>query len=183
MWYESDFYMSVDMALPKNLSANTRYFVRHSPNGRFATVQELQFTLAWDDSSRHKSEKFGGLHPHVNISFETAGGSDANRGHGKYGEFGITPTYQATDKVRVAAPVVLGFSIDDYYENAAGNDDSFGYLSLGIEARMPLNIPARFGPWEMRAGLELLFLGDNNEVTNGGDSVEIIGTIGMSLDF
>ncbi len=44
-------------------------------------------------------------------------------------------------------------------------------------------IPADYGSWEVFARGDFLFLGDNLETANDGDSFEAIGTIGISLAY
>ena len=49
---------------------------------------------------------------------------------------------------------------------------------------MPLSfIPAAYGTWEIHAGVHFLFLGDNLEAVNHGDSFEAVGTFGISMTY
>jgi len=44
-------------------------------------------------------------------------------------------------------------------------------------------IPADYGSWEVFARGDFLFLGDNLEAVNDGDSFEAIGTFGIALSY
>jgi hypothetical protein len=124
----------------------------------------------------------GGFHPHLTLAQELRGGSDFGGSRGTYLELGVEPTYQLTDKLRLSGPVSLGLSLNNYYELANGDDDMFGFLSIGVHAQAPMDfMPTRFGPWQLDFGLDLLFLGDNTEAMNGGDAVEVILGIGAAV--
>ena len=181
MWYESRFYLGVGASLPSNVDASMRYVVRSSPNGVFSTTEELQFLAEWDDSDRWEDSDIGGLHPSVELSFELSGGSDAGADLGTYLGLSATPSYVLDEFITVKAPITFGFSLGDYYENAGGADDTFGFLSLGLMGEMTEVLPPEYGPWVLTGGLELLFLGDNAETINTGDPFEAILSVGMML--
>jgi hypothetical protein len=45
-------------------------------------------------------------------------------------------------------PVELGLAIDDYYEREDGSENTFGYLSWGLKASVPLAfVPESAGSW------------------------------------
>ena len=48
---------------------------------------------------------------------------------------------------------------------------------------MPLDMPKRFGNWELTAGVHALLLGDVPETINGGEDTEFIATLGFSFSF
>ena len=72
-------------------------------------------------------------------------------------------------------------------------DDTFGYLDIGLDFSMPLSfVPAQFGSWEAAAGVHFLLLGDSTETISGnqgtwgvgsGDDFEVIGTFGISMSY
>ena len=66
-------------------------------------------------------------------------------------------------------------------DNSGGRDDFFGYLDVGAEITTAITfLPERMGPWQASAGLHWLLLGDNNEERNGGDTSELIFSVGVS---
>jgi hypothetical protein len=85
--------------------------------------------------------------------------------------------------VSVSSPVSAGLSLHDYYQDAAGDDDAFGYVQVGMQVAVPLPIGARYGRWTLNAGAAGLFLGDNTAAYNGGEDAEFIGTLGLQLNF
>jgi len=44
-------------------------------------------------------------------------------------------------------------------------------------------IPADFGSWSLRAGVQLLFLNSNLKTVNTGDSFVPIGNIGLTMTY
>ena len=68
-------------------------------------------------------------------------------------QFGIEPTLFELPienyPITFTAPVELGFAIDDYYERATnGHENTFGYVSYGISASVPLAfMPEKSGSW------------------------------------
>jgi hypothetical protein len=174
-WYESDWYVSFDYSV-NDLSVGLSYTILDSPNGSFATIQELGLSTSWDDSGRHEGSKFDGFAPHITLVKELEGGSDAGTSKGTYFEVGIEPTYQATDKIAVAAPVTYGTSAGDYYENVAGKDDG-GFISIGANATTKVSY------WHLTVGLEYLMLDGYAKTINANDDSEIIATIGLSTSW
>lgn len=183
VWYESDVYAGLSASLDAGLTASTRYTAYHSPNGRFSTVQEVSGTLAWDDSRLALPVQFA---PFVTIAFEVAGQADAGTDLGIYAELGLDPAVALADTgIELQLPVRVGLSIDGYYEDPAGGSEStFGYLDVGLvlNATAPW-VPAVEDGWQVDVGLHWLALGRTNELRNGGDSSELIGTFGISTTF
>jgi len=78
--------------------------------------------------------------------------------------------------------VTLGFSIDDYYVDASGKDDFFGYSSIGADIEFPLGSGSN-GDWTMNIGGKLLFLGSAVEAANNGKDDEVLGYINLSVSY
>ncbi len=182
-WYESDWYAG--LALDRgNWSFGVYYIAYASPNGAFSTVNEFDLTFAFDDS-----EHLGkwALSPSATIAIET--GSDAADGGmtGVYLELGIAPGFSPEsgplESVTFSFPVTVGLSLDDYYEDATGNDDTFGYFDIGAEASIDLPVPSDVGVWSFTVGVHGLFLGDNLETINGGSDAEVIFSTGFSFAY
>jgi len=183
-WYESDLIAGFVLTKDK-LSLTTTYTFLTSPSDAYQTVQELDFTLAFDDSDL--LSKFA-LHPYALLGIET--GSDASDGAdsnpGTYLELGIAPGFSfdlGKTPVSVSFALSVGLSLHDYYQNAAGDDDTFGYFQVGAKASVPLPFGDRFGQWTLNAGIAGLFLGDHTRAFNHGDDAEFIATVGLQLNF
>jgi hypothetical protein len=186
MWYESDFYAKVGWSMFEDLSASIVYTAYMSPNDFFGTVQELAFGLGFNDS---KLLGPFALNPSVLVAFEVKGQADAGDHKGVYLQAGIAPSYtfnaQSSYPVTVSVPMLVGLSVDDYYEFATGEDSTFGYFQGGVGLAMPLAfIPSSFGAWQLKAGVNVLQLGGNlRDVNKDRDPTEIIGTVGIAFTY
>ena len=183
-WYESDLYAGVTATYGK-LALTTSYTFLTSPSDAFQTVEELGFTLALDDSSWLHSRA---LNPYATLVFETgANGSDgAALDDGVYLELGVAPGFSfilSASPLTLTFPASVGLSLSDYYQDAAGNDDPFGFAQLGAKASLPLRTPGRLGAWTLNAGVSVLLLGDHTQDFNRGDEAEVIGTLGLQWNF
>lgn len=176
-WYESDFTLGFGKTFSK-VRVDLTYAILHSPNDAFTvTTSEIQLNLSYDDSGMYEQSPFGGLSPHITLVFEVDGGSDLGSNLGTYLELGVEPSYQATKEISLSLPVTVGLSLDDYYEDASGVDTDLGFWSIGIAASMPLSY------WTLSLGVQFLSLNESNEVLNGGDDSEVIGSVGLSLSW
>lgn len=181
IWYESDVYGGLALTSGP-ISFTTTYTFLTSPSSAYETVQELAFTLAYDDTEL--LHEFA-LHPYATLVFET--GADASDGGGSdpgtYLEFGVAPGFTIGEgSATVSFPVTLGLSLSDYYQDASGRDDTFGYLQAGIRASIPLAMPSP-GVWTLNAGVSGLFLGDHAAGYNAGDDAEVVATLGVQVNF
>jgi hypothetical protein len=184
-WYEFDFYGKLGVTLFEDVTAAVVYTAYISPNDRFQTVEEVGLSLAYNDA---KLLGPFALNPNVLLAFEIDGQADAGRSKGTYLQVGIAPGVTLFEKgplpVALSFPLTLGLSLDDYYEFGTGDDDTFGYFSGGVTAAVPLKfIPAAFGSWTAKAGVQFLTLGDNLERINNRDSFEVIGTLGLAFTY
>lgn len=194
-WYELDAAAGVTYTTgPFAFSAG--FTVRTSPSNAFSTVHELNFKAAFDDS-----EWLGdwAMHPYAALAWEI--GSNASDGAdsdtGVYFEIGVEPRLAfcldgcsccgyAADCCRgtpitVSFPVTVGLSLSEYYQDAAGDDSTLGYVQVGTKVSVPL--PIACGEWRFIAGIYALFLGNNTRNFNGGRRTEIIGSVGVQANF
>jgi hypothetical protein len=183
-WYEAD--LIGGFVITKNkLSLTTTYTFLTSPSDAYETVQELDLTLAYDDGDL--LGRFA-LHPYALLGVET--GADASDGAdsdtGTYLELSIAPGFSfdmGRTPVSITFPASIGLSLKDYYQDAAGDDDTFGFAQLGVKASLPLPFGDRYGKWTLNAGLSALLLGDNTARYNGDDDRQVIATIGLQANF
>lgn len=188
--YELDAYAGIGVDLAGNLSGSVTYVVLSSPNSAFATVQELDVSISFDDSGLFGggSSRFLGFQPSVLVVFELDGQSDGGGDEGIYLEVGIEPSLVLIDDesqpISASFPVAAGFSLSNYFEGAMGSDEFFGFAQGGVSLSTPLSfIPARMGSWSLSSGVSILFLGDNLETINGGDNSEVIVSFGLGIGF
>lgn len=183
LWYESRFYSTLDYTFGTGITVGGTYTAYPSPNNSFTTVKELSFRVAADERNT-----FGGLvlRPHALVAFEldTAPGigqADGGQDAGTYLELGVAPGISESG-FDIAFPVKLGLSLDDYYE-LAGVDHTFGFLSLGAIATLPIFQSSQNGAWDLHGGIEFQSLGDTAEAFNGGDQSKFIGIIGIGFSY
>lgn len=184
--YESDFYMTLSLGMLDFLEFKSTYMICGSPNDQFKTIQELDFELSatWSFLDDKVS-----ITPLILLAVELDGANDGGR-EGIYLGLSLTPRWEVLKEEKygltLSFPMTLGFSLHRYYDYGTKDDDPFGYASLGLAATIPLLfIPARYGAWEFRAGVEFLILDGNTEEHNepANDDFEVIGKIGFALNY
>jgi hypothetical protein len=183
LWYESDFYASLGLGFGGGTSLTTTYTAYTSPNNGFSTVKEVMFKLAVDDSSKLGK---GAVKPYIAIAQEFGsepgiGQADGGDNAGTYVEIGVAPGYAAS-KASIAFPIKVGLSANDYYE-LAGEDNKFGYFSIAGLVTVPLGGLSNFGSWNIHGGVEYQALGDTTEFFNGGESNQVIWSIGLGFSY
>lgn len=179
-WYEADYYGAVTFTIG-NWKPGALYTSYTSPNDVFGTVHELAGVLAYDDSASPFP-----LNPKAVLAFELDGQADGGLGQGTYLELGVRPSVIAVDAPRyplsLAVPAKIGLSLNDYYEGPTGSN-TFGFFSLGGVASVPLAFMNGRSSWEVHGGVDVLWLGDNTRLLNGGDRVQPIGIFGLSVSY
>jgi hypothetical protein len=184
-WYELDGYVRLSAVLWEDLTTYALYTAYASPSGAFGTVQEIAFGAGYNDA---KLLGPFALNPSFLVAFEVDGQADAGAHKGIYAQIGIAPGHTFFSDSRyplsVSVPLAVGLSLKDYYEFGTGSDDTFGYFSGGIGASVPLAfIPPGFGKCLLKAGVTVLYLGDNLTTINDGDRVQVIGTVGIAFAY
>jgi hypothetical protein len=185
--YEVDYYPSITLAWAGGIETSLIYYFYTSPNGAFNTVEQLDLELAYDDS-----ELLGAfaLNPTATFSFETKNTSFGDK-EGGYFELAGAPGLEialpgdesGSYPLGVSFPVVLGLSMYDYYEED-GDEDTFGYVTLGVDAGVPLAfIPEDFGSWSATLGLDVFFLSDRLEDVNEDDNPYPVFTASVTMDY
>ena len=203
-WYEADIYAGLSLGLADTWSLSAIYTAYMSPNGAFTTVQDVNFTIGYDDSGCWEQivqiDGFAGLQPWVSFIAELDNQADAGNGFPGAGGteegvallVGITPsmTLIASEDmpVTLTVPVTAGFSIEDYYErikpSGSVDDDNFGYVEVGLVLSTPLAfIPADYGEWEVYGSVNFLFLGETTEELNSDDDFEVYFKIGAGFTY
>jgi hypothetical protein len=185
-WYESDLFGGLDFVFGK-FTIGTVYTFYTYPNGAFQTIQEIGFKVAYDDADFMKDKGISfALKPYAAVYFET---DDGNGTEDSYLEFGIAPSFGignvAGKPVTLAVPVVLGCSLDDYYLDSSGDNEFFGYGSIGLFASIPLGETGKYGSWTLTGGVQYiqLFADSADIVNDGGTSNELLGKVGVSFAY
>jgi hypothetical protein len=184
MWYESDFYATLGFGFGGGTSFSTTYTAYTSPNSGFTTVKEISFKLGIDDSGYLGR---AAVKPYLIIAQEfgtdiATGQADGGDNAGTYMEIGFAPGYNGLSRASIAFPIKIGFSLSDYYE-LAGEDNKFGFFSIGGLVTVPLGGTTSFGAWNVHGGVEYQALGTTTEFFNGGESSQVIGSFGIGFSY
>jgi hypothetical protein len=178
-WYESDLYATVGLGFSQGALAVT-YTSYTSPADLFAHVKELAVKLSGPAA-------VGGLSlaPYALVAFELSddGQADAGAAKGTYLELGVAPGFSGAS-ASLAVPIKVGLSASDYYE-FGGEDETFGYLSIGGIVTVPMGAHAN-----IHGGVEFQTFGDTVKAYNGfGDDPldpsgsAVIASIGLGFAF
>lgn len=202
MMYEADFYVAVAVGFADVFELGVGYTALTSPNGFFNTTEEIPVSLAYNDSGLWENAGisapgFEGLQPYVLVAFEIDGGADVGPDLGTYFEFGFGPSFKLVDSedfpITASIPFTFGFGTN-YYEDATGSSDAFGFFDVGFVLSTDLTfIPAKYGAWSLYGGVHMITLGETAENiagptagnfnVTGGNSTEVYGTFGISMEY
>jgi hypothetical protein len=182
--YETDWYPVLSIGLPGGVSYTTTYYWYTSPNGAFDTVEELNLELAWDDSEYLGRFAMG---PYMNWAIETNRTSLGNA-EGVGLQLGVEPTLFELDNddlpLAFTFPLEVGLSVEDYYEGDDGSDETFGYISYGVTATLPIAfVDASYGAWSVILSGKGMHFGDTlAEVNKHDDNYGVVtGSIGVEF--
>lgn len=173
-YYESDYYGAVTFTAGR-LKPGLLFTSYTSPNDRFKTVKELAGVLAFDDSKSKVP-----FSPKAILAFEVGEfGADGGANKGTYLELGVKPTVKAAPKLTIGIPLKLGIGLKDYYE---GYSNHFGYFDGGVQASVPV-ISGKGGALEVHGGVDIIRLGGDLKLLNGGDAVKPVGLLGFTYTY
>jgi hypothetical protein len=185
-WFESDLYLKLSATWAEVFTTGVTYTYYTSPNDSFTTYADVGLSFSLNDS------KWLGpfaLNPSLLFAFETKGEalSSADGNKGIYMGLGLAPAYtvfeDASVSFSVSAPLTFGFSVKDYY-TVDGKNQTFGYFSGGPLFTVGLKfIPAAFGTWSLKAGVQFLVLNSNLKTVNTNDSFVPIGNVGVAMTY
>jgi hypothetical protein len=185
-WYESDLYLKLSATWWEVVTTGVTYTYYTSPNDSFSTYADVGLGFSLNDS---KWLGAFALNPSLLFAFETKGEAlvSENGKKGIFMGFGLAPGYavfeDASLSFTVSAPLSFGFSVKDYY-TVNGRDQTFGYFSGGPLFTVGLKfIPAAFGTWALKAGVQFLVLNSNLQRVNTGDSFVPIGSVGVAMTY
>lgn len=179
-WYESDFYAGLTLDW-ESFSLGLSYTVYTYPSSSFNTVQEIGVTAGFslpDDTMLNTVLGDISLGVFVEVDNSNVAMTEA-----VYAELGFGPSFDIfNERATLSVPVTIGFSLDDYYIGPDGDDDLFGYASIGTDVAIPLGSGA-YGDWTVNVGCTMLFLGSAAEAANAGDDFQVLGYLGLSFSY
>jgi hypothetical protein len=184
-WFESDLYAKLSATWGEVLTTGVTYTHYTSPNDSFSTYADIGLGLSLNDA---KWLGAFALNPSLLFAFETKGEALASDGQkGIYLGLGLAPSYTVVDdpavSLSVSTPLTFGFSVKDYY-TVDGKNQTFGYFSGGPLVTVGLKfIPAAYGSWLLKAGVQFLVLNSNLKAVNTDESFVPIGTVGVAMTY
>lgn len=186
---ENGVYSGFTVGMADTWQSGLAYMFVTSPSGSFPIRQNPGVRVSYDDSRLWATSlpSFKGLQPSATVGFGTNEWLNGTEDKGIYLQLGIRPGYELKlpggHPVVASLPVTVGLR-SDYYESSGGGSSGFGYLDIGFAVSTPLSLaPERSGSWGVTASVNFLFLGDGQEALNGGDDLEVIGSITFGFDF
>lgn len=189
-WYEQDVFAGVSIDFADIFNLNLGYVGYFSPSDSFSDIHEIDISFSVEDEG-WMGEKWS-FDPYVLIAFEV---QDNGGTEDTYLELGGALNFDMSEEYNTpivwTVPFVIGLSIDDYYTDAAGDNELFGYASVGLIATMPLSHltgnEEYAGAWSISAGVTVLFLNDDvaltDDVSGSSDSLQFVGSIGLSREW
>jgi hypothetical protein len=184
-WYEADIYVKLSTTWWESLTAGVTYTYYTSPNGGFTSYSDVGLFANLNDS---KWLGAFALNPSLIFAFETKGEAlVADDKKGIYMGISFAPGYTFLEDskfpLNISLPMTFGFSLKDYY-TVNGVNQTFGYFSGGPLLTVPLKmIPAAYGSWALKAGVQFLALNSNLKAVNTNQGFVPIGTVGLSLTY
>lgn len=188
-WAEADWTLGATLNFARGdpaggLSLDVSYQLLRAPNGNFDDLNEASLTLSYDDSGSYADGTglFRGWNPSINLVVETKGAEDLSGGRGTYLGVGVAPTFAAWhggDAPTFSTPILTGWSLSNYYVDAAGHDHPFGFLDIGVD----LSIPLRDSGWSIELSAHGLYLGETPAEYAGNRDLFVVLTAGLSFAF
>jgi hypothetical protein len=200
-WYETDLYAGMRFGLWELIELGFGYNTYVSPNDSFDTYAEVDFQIGLDDS-RWLGDF--ALNPRLRWAVETknsASGASPDGSivvgalkSGTYMEIAVgpeIPLWKDENAITLSIPVVLGLSLENYYETENTSDPSgkqdptFGYLQTGMMFGIPLGfVPAEYGSWQINAGWQVATFGTTLRKANRNqDNQDFWGIGGVSMSY
>jgi len=186
-WYETDLMAGVTVNW-RDWTLDLQYHAHIFPSGPHDAVQEIGAKLSYDIASivddRPITERPFSLTASVGVWREL---KDDNGSEETYVELSIEPSWRTkvgAYQVGIGLPVLVGSSPDGYYTTAELEDQTWGYLSVGVKVSVLLPIPRNFGRWYVNTSVTYLnLLAESARFANGGEPHEWIGSVGLGVQF
>ena len=186
---ESDYYAGVSFSAfdPLSFDISLVHYNYPQSDSDLGDYNELNIAVAYDDSNLWGSDFSIAPYALLAIEFDTeTPGDDDNIYLELGGETGFTLFESEDYAIDLTVPVAVGLSLDEFYVDDEGDNEFFGYVSIGANVGMPLNfIPSEFGTWSAGAGVTFFILNDNAVGLDDGSNEEfnLVGTVGIAMEY
>ena len=184
-WYEQDVYGSLDATFGDFSAGVGLTYYTYPSSATNGDIIELNLAVGYDDSELFGDFAFA---PYVALAYEIQNnvGADENAYLEIGGEFALSTEGTAIEAWSWSVPFAIGLSVDDYYTDAGGSDETFGFASIGLSGSIPLSeligTDEYFGAWDLGVGVTFLFLNDDVALTDAtsSDEFQVYATVGIS---
>jgi hypothetical protein len=185
-WYEFDWDAGVAIDIGK-FNLNVMYIEFISPNGAFGTAHNLQVKLSYNDSDSPFP-----VSPYAIAFFELDGKAGTGSDEGIYIELGVAPGFAlggGDNAPRLTFPIYVGLGVSDFYQDADGDDQLFGYAAGGVVLSTPLAFmnDAGYGTWTLSVGGYFYYFGDGvrdaNEAVGTDTDWDVVGNVSLGVAF
>jgi hypothetical protein len=185
---EFDWFVGANAKIGKDWKIGAQYVEFISPQNFYVTEQNVELSVAFDDSSYLKPINF---QPYAKVFLATAGGSTVVTGRhgGTFDvELGAVPNIDLHPykiPVILSAPTWITVGPSSFW----GGGGNAGVFSTGLKATYPLKLPATAGHWAVYADAQYYHLINDQlvlaESILDGKSERDLGlfTIGVTLGF
>lgn len=187
-WYEQDVYAGLGFDIGDlSISTGLTYYTYPSSAANI-DITEYYISVGFDDSELLGDFAFN---PYALLAIELQKNAAADEAIYMElgGEFAV-PMGDAPFSLSI--PVAVGLSIEDYYNDATGGGNFWGFVSVGAIASVPMSdligTDEYFGAWDLSGGVVMYFMnsdvgGISPNTANEGDNYQLVVTAGLSRDW
>lgn len=190
-WFDIEYFARTNFVIAKRIDFTVQYIAFDSPGAAFATDNNVEFTLAYNDMGMLMHDF--AVHPYTRLFYNVSGTSTTilgRNGNTFDVEVGFIPTY-----IWKAIPnYPVTFSLPTYVtvgpKNFWGSSTNVGVFTTSLAASVPLSfLASRYGKWHMDCAISYYDLINSNLVRaaqalgNSGDRSRFVGEIGMGFEF
>lgn len=188
-FYEGDVWFGVAAHVRERFDLRVDYQLSWSPNGSFERFEELALQLTYDDEEAFAARggRFRGFAPRAILAFETRGQNDEGRHLGRYLELGVEPRWSFCGEdepaLELSLPARVGLSVGDYYEDDAGDDETFGYVEAGVRLAVGLGrLSCRLDDVTLIGTVGGIWLGDHAAEAGDGRRSRLLAVLGVEWE-
>ncbi len=192
-WYEQDIYAYLEAVFGDVTASLGLTYYTYPSTTTNADITELNVAFSYDDSELLGDFAFA---PYVALAFELQNNSvgaagDENAYLELGGAFTIPTEGTVIEDWSWSVPFAFGLSIDNYYVDASGEDEFFGYFQVGLEGSIALaeliGYDEWFGAWDLTTGVYFLILNSDVALTDNADDTsdnfQVYALVGISRDW
>lgn len=189
-WYEADIYASLDAEIGDFTATVGLTYYTYPSAAANGDITELNLKLEYDDSDLLGDYSFT---PYVELAIELQNNSasvpaDERTYLGLGGAFEVDMNEIYDAPIVWTVPINFGLSLDDYYTDAAGAEEFFGYASIGLMGTIPMSeligTEEYVGAWDLTAGFTVYFLNSQvamtDDTNNTSDNMQFVASVGLS---